>query len=152
MANKLLWTAESVVSLLTTELDNMANGAIVVDGADYDNATNKYRYADFLLRCTDFDAAPDAGAYFELHLFYKLDGSIYGDGENGDVAAPTPTGNSLHGIFLIEAADALQYQQILRVPLSPFAFRACLVNMTGTDLTDVSTHWLKMCPYNEEIQ
>jgi len=152
MPSKLLWIPESEVSLLTTELNDMADGAIVVDDADYDNLTNKFRWADFLLYCTDFDAAPDAGAFFELHLFYKLDGTNYADGEMGDLDTPTPTSNSLHGVFQIEAVDGKQYQQVLGVPLSPRAFRAALVNVTGTDLTDVATHYLKMYPYNEEGQ
>jgi len=152
MASKILWAPESEVSLLTTELNDMADDAIVVDGADYDNATNKFRFADFLLHCTAFDAAPGAGSYFELHIFYKLDGTNYADGEEGDAATPTPSGNSLHGIFLIEAVNGSQYQQVLGVPLSPRAFRAAVVNKTGTDLTDVATHFLKMYPHNEEIQ
>lgn len=151
MANKLLWTAESAATLLTTELQNQADGSTIVDGADYDNATNLYRHADFFFYGT-FDAACDAGAIVELHLFYKLDGTNYGDGEDGDVAAPVATGNSLHGIFIIGADAGPIYQQVLGVPLSPFAFRAAVKLDTGQDLTDVATHWLKMYPYNEELQ
>lgn len=150
MANKLKWAVESAADLLTTELNNAANGATVVDGADYDNATNKFRWADFFFFGT-FDAACGANAVVELHLFYKLDGTHYGDAEDGDVANPQPNGNTLHGIFIIGAqADA--YAQALRVPLSPFAFRAAVKLVTGQDLTAVDTHWLKMYPYEEETQ
>ena len=48
MANKILWEKESEVSLLTTELQNVADGSTTPDGADYDNATNQFRWADFL--------------------------------------------------------------------------------------------------------
>ena len=34
-SSKLIWAAESAVSLLTTELDDAADGAIVIDAADY---------------------------------------------------------------------------------------------------------------------
>ena len=152
MANKILWAAESAATLLTTELNNMANAATVVDGADYDNATNKFQQADFMLYLTDFDAAPTAGGYFELHIFYKLDGTNYADGEEGDAATPVPSGASLVGVFPVAATDADQYQQVIGVPLSPFAFRAAVVNKCGQDLTDVATHWLKMYPYNHEVQ
>lgn len=152
MANKLLWAAESEATLLSTELNDMADDATVVDGADYDNAANKFRWADFLLFLDDFDAPPSAGGFFELHIFYKLDGTHYADGEAGDVASPVPTGNSLHGIFLIDTTDADQYQQVLGVPLSPKAFRVAVTNKCGQDLTAVDTHWLKMYPYNEELQ
>ena len=150
MANKILWAAESAASLLTTELNNVADGSTTVDGADYDNATNKYRWASFFFFGT-FDAACDADATVELHIFYKLDGTNYGDGEDGDVGGVQPSGNSLHGVFVIGAqADA--YQQLLNVPLLPFAFRAAVKLNTGQDLTAVDTHWLKMYPHNEEIQ
>lgn len=152
MVSKILWAAESEAVLLLTELNNAADGAIIVDGADYDNATSKFRFADFLFHATDFDAAPAAGSTVELHIFYKLDGTNYADGENGDAASPTPTGNSLHGIFHIEAVDSSQYQQILDLPLSPKAFRAAVVLNLGTDLTAVDTHFLKMYPHNEEGQ
>lgn len=150
MANKDLWAVESVASLLTTELNALADATMCVDGADYDNATNKFMFGSFFFFGT-FAAPCDAGAVVELHLFYKLDGTHYGDGEDGDVAGAQGSGNSLHGIFNIgEQADA--YQQILNVPLMPFAFRAGVKLNTGQALTAVATHWLKLYPHNHEIQ
>ena len=150
MASELLWLPKTVGNLLTTELQNLADATVAVDAADYDNATNKYRWASFFFFGT-WDAACDAGALVELHLFYKLDGTKYADGEDGDVGAAQPSGNSLHGIFQIGAqADA--YQQVLGVPLLPFAFKAGIKMACGQDLTDVATHWLKMYPFNEESQ
>ena len=151
MAAKILWAAESEASLLTTELNNVATGSTTVDGADYDNATNKFRFADFLFY-GQFDAACSAGSYVELHIFYKLDGTNYGDGEDGDVAAPVATGNSFVGAFAIGADAGPIYQQIIGVPLSPKAFRVAVKLVTGQDLTAVDTHFVKMYPYNEEIQ
>ena len=153
MANKILWAAESAATLLSTELNNVADGSTTVDSADYDNATNKFRYADFLFSGI-FDSDCDAGAYAELHIFYKLDGSVYGDGEDGDAASPVASGNSLVGVFAIGADGATTpvYQQITGVRLSPFAFRAALKLVTGQDLTAADTHYVKMYPYNEEVQ
>src|SRR5210317_1835371 len=99
MANKVLWVAESGATLLSTELNNVATGATAVDATDYDNASNKYRFGNFLFYGT-FDAACDAGAYVELHLIYKLDGTNYGDGEDGDAATPVVTSNSRVGTFM----------------------------------------------------
>ena len=150
MASKILWAAETEASLLTTELNNAADAATIVDASDYANATNKFQFADFLFFGT-FDAACDAGAVIELHVFYKLDGTHYGDGEDGDVAAPVASGNSLHGIFIIGAqADA--YQQILGVPLAPKDFKVAVKLSTGQALTAVDSHWLKMYPHNHESQ
>jgi hypothetical protein len=151
MASKILWAAESASARMTTELNALADNGIAVDVGDYANHTNKFRWADFLLKANDFAAAPDSGAFFELHIFYKLDGSNYGDGEDGDVAAPTPTGSSLHGIFHIEDAAGVQFQQVIKIPLSPFAFRTCLVNKCGQALAATGST-LNMYPFNEESQ
>ena len=152
MVNKLNWEVESGATLLLAELNNLADATVVVDSADYDNATNKYRFADFLFFGT-FDAACDAGARVELHIFYKLDGTNYGDGEDGDVAGPpVASGNSLVGIFHIGTEAGPMYQQQIGVMLRPFAFRAGIKMATGQDLTAVDTHFVKMYPYNEELQ
>lgn len=151
MANKVLWQTESAATLLSTELNNVANGSLTVDAADYDNATNQFRYADFLFSGT-FDAACNAWSYVELHIFYKLDGSVYGDGEDGDIAAPVASSASFVGIFPIGADAGPIFQQLLGVRLSPFAFRAAVKLVTGQDLTAADTHYVKMYPYNEEVQ
>lgn len=152
MANKILWHPESVATLLAAELNNMANAATVIDGADYDNATNQFQLADFLLHLIDFDAAPTAGGYFELHIIYKLDGTLYGDGEHGDLGGVVVSGATFMGVFPVAATDGAQHIQLIGVPLSPFAFRVAVVNKCGQDLTAVDTHWLKICPYNHEVQ
>jgi len=153
MANKVLNQPESSATLLSTELNNLANGSFAVDGADYDNATNMYRWADFELFLDDFDAAPDANGTFELHFFYKLDGTNYADGYDGDADSDSkPGSNTLQGLFVVTANDADQRIQLLKVPLQPYAFRACIKNNCGQDLTAVDTHHLKIFPYNEEIQ
>lgn len=149
MGTEFRWSVEAEATLLSTELNNLADTVLGVDTADYDNAANKYRWADFLFQAI-FDAACDAGALVELHVFYRLDGTVYGDGEDGDIAAPVASGNSLHGIFNIGADAGPIFQQCLRVPLSPFKFRGAVRPLTGQDLTPVDTHYLKIYPYNED--
>ena len=151
MANKVKWAVESAATLMTAaELNNKADATLLPAAADYDNATNKFRFGSFFFFGT-FNAACDADAIIELHLFYKLDGANYGDGEDGDMGAAQASGNSRHGIFNI-GAQADIYQQVLHVPILPFAFKAGLLLATGQDLTAVDTHWLKMYPYGEENQ
>ena len=155
MANKILWAAEAAATLMTTELDNLVKaGGIAFDGADYDNATNKFRFADFELYVHDFDAAPAVGGYFELHLIYKLDGTTYADGYDGDLDADSNLGGATSvGTFgPLSANDAPHRFQITGVMLSPKAFRAAIVHRGSQDLADASSHTLKIFPYNEEVQ
>ena len=152
MANKVLWVAESEAELLTTELNSAGATDTVVDGTDYANATNKFRFADFLLAVT-FAANCDADAYIELHILYKLDGTHYGDGEDGDAANPTLNSNTRVGTFIIGADGATTpvYHQITGVPLSPKDFRVAVKCATGQTMAS-SGNTLKMYPYNEELQ
>lgn len=153
MANKLLWLPEGGVTLLSTELNNLADGAFAVDSSSYANQTNKYRWGSFMFLPDDFDAAPDAGGVFELHLFYKIDGTLYADGYDGDGDADSVPGpNTYVDSFVLSAADADQYLPIMGVPLYPFEFKAAVVNECGQDLTAVDTHLLKMFAHDEELQ
>ena len=155
MANKILWLPEAGGgTIMSTELNNLANDGVATDGADYDNATNKFMYASYLLYLIDFDAAPTAGGYFELHHVYKVDGTNYGDHESGDVAASPllTSGNTLVGIFPVRASDSEQYIQLMSVPLMPFAFRHFIVNKCGQGLTAVDTNLLKIYPHSPELQ
>jgi hypothetical protein len=153
MANKVKWAAESAATLMTTELDNLEDDAFCVDGADYDNATNLHRFADFELFLDGFDAAPDQDGEFEMHIFWKYDGTNYADGYDGDADADSVPGISTYvGSFYVDDANADQRLPLMGVPLKPFAFRACIVNKCNQDLVDSASHHLKIFPYNEEVQ
>ncbi len=153
MPNKILLQPETLAVLMTTELNNLATAAFAVDGADYDNATNQFPYADFQLYLIDFDAAPTAGGYFELHLFYKYDATNYADNNDGNADADSvPAGNTLVGIFPVTVTDGPQFIGVRGVQLSPYAFKACLYNKCGQGLTAVDTNSLTILPYTPEIQ
>lgn len=161
MANALLWNARpsAEVVMATTAvapagLRDADNAEQLVAAADVANGTDLYTHADFLLYLHDFDAAPTAGGYFELHLIYEL-GSVYGDGEDGDVAAPTTirlTGNTLAGIFPVYASDENQSIQLLSVELKPHDFRCVLVNKCGQAIADSDGSYLSVFRYAMELQ
>lgn len=153
MANKILWVAESGATLMTTELNALADDGVAIDGADYDNATNEYTEASFLLYITGFAGVPDGGGV-ELHAIYKVDGTHYGDSEDGDVAgtaASLVNAGTLVGVFKVRAADEDQYLQLMGVPLKPFAVRFALKNTTGYAF-DATGNTLAIYPHNYEVQ
>ena len=151
MANELLWLPKTVESVITTtEMDNVVDESLILGPTDYANLVNKYRFADFLLFGT-FGTPADAGAFAELHLFYKVDGTNYGDGEDGDLGGPVASSNSLHGIFQV-GAKTIIYQQVLMVPLGPRDFRVGIKFFAGQDLIDAGSHFVKIAPFNEQLQ
>lgn len=154
MANEQLWNARpSAETLIATDgsLKNLADGAIAVTAAD-DNGTDLDTRADFELYLHDFAAAPDAGAVFQLHICYEMDASNYCDGEDGDMADPNLSANTLMGIFNVLDSDEDQRIQLLGVPLSPHDFTAALVNLCGTAIPNTNGSFLKMYKYNYEVQ
>jgi hypothetical protein len=155
MANKIQWDARPTASELIAAagvLKNLANAGVAITAADHANGTNLNTHADFLLYLHDFAAAPTAGGYFELHIIYEF-GTIYGDGEDGDVAGtPTLTGNTLAGIFPVKAADEDQYIQLVGIPIGPHDFRVIVVNKCGQAIPNTDGSTLNIFPYCLEVQ
>lgn len=153
MASKILWAAESGATIMTTELNSLADDGVALDGADYDNATNEYTRASFLLYIAGFGGVPDGGGV-ELHAIYKVDGTHYGDREDGDVAGTAASligANSLIGLFDVRAANEDQYLHVIGVELHPFAVRFALKNTTGQAFA-AADNTLAIYPYNHESQ
>lgn len=159
MANKVLWddrptaaTVMATTSVAPAGLRDADDDETLIAAADVANGTALNTYADFLLYLHDFDAAPSAGGYFELHIVYEFE-STYGDGEDGDVAGtPRLSGNTLAGIFEVYAADEDQTIQLTQLPIGPHDFRVILVNKCGQAIADSDGSYLKIYPYNLEIQ
>ena len=154
MANTILWDAHPSAEVLidtTGTLKNLANDGIAVS-AECENGTTLKRFADFELYVHDFAAAPSAGAHFELHIVYQLDGTNYADGEDGDVADPNLGPNTWHGSFSIIASDEDQRVQLMAVPLGPHDFKCCVVNKTGQAIPNTDGSTLKIFRYTDEVQ
>lgn len=71
----------SFATLLSTELNSLANGSGIVASAAYDNATNLHIWGIFELNVT-FGSAPTAGNLVNLYLEIAPDGTNYGDNQN----------------------------------------------------------------------
>lgn len=153
MANKILWNAETGATIMEAELNGLLSNGVALDGADYDNATNQYTEASFLLYAAGFGGVPNGGG-IELHAIYKVDGTHYGDSEDGNVAGTATSlvsAATLVGVFTVRAANEDQYLQCMGVPLKPFAVRFALKNTTGQALA-ASGNTLAIYPHVYEVQ
>ena len=76
------WTAYTDRStVLTTELNALANAGRSAAGTEINNATNLDRWGKFELAVT-FGTAPSAGGYVEIYAVTAPDGTNYEDGSN----------------------------------------------------------------------
>jgi hypothetical protein len=154
MANALLWDAHpSADTLIATDgaLKNLAAAGVAVS-AEVTNGTDLKTLADFELYIHDLAAAPAAGGYFELHIVYQYDGTNFADGEDGDVAAPHLSANTLHGIFPIYAGDEDQRVPLNRIEIGPHDFKVCVVNKTSQAIPNTDGSTLKCFRYSLEAQ
>lgn len=150
----ILWdatpSAEIIMAAASGPLRNLANAA--TSAASSEVTCNHKMRATFELYLHDFAAAPSAGGYFELHIVYKLDGTNYADGEDGDLAAPHLSAATLAGVFPVYAGDEDQRIQLTGVEIEPFDFKAVVVNRCGQAIPDTDGSFLKVYRYSPESQ
>ena len=155
MANKILWDGkpgdEIIMIAASGPLRNLADTTIAVS-TEVLNGTTLDTWAWFQLYVHDWDAAPDAGAHFEIHIVYQFDGTLYADGEQGDVDNPILSAATQVGVFPVSAGDVPQIIPVVDVPIGPFDFKVCLVNRTGTDIVDGDGSTLTMWRSCLEVQ
>ena len=153
MSSAILWDARPTAqTIIDTDgaLKNLAAAAIAVS-AEVENGTALKRWADFMLYIHDFAAAPAAGGRFECHICYQMD-AVYGDGEDGDLADPNLSGNTLVGTFPVNPADEDQYIPLVGVPIGPHDFKVCIKNSTSQAIANSDGSFLKIYMYSEESQ
>lgn len=77
MANKGRWGAlGSVVNLLTTGLNSLANGNACTESSAWDNTSGKYAFVSFDLLLASL--TPSTGGYVTIIGWASLDGTNYG--------------------------------------------------------------------------
>lgn len=153
MANEVKWTALSSVvnSILgagsAPTAKNLSNAARKI-GSEYDNATNKKRWAAFQLKCRGASSFT-AGGYVELYIVPALDGTNYADGDD----STTPQACMLVGVFPVRAVNTQQVITITGVSVPPCKFKPLIINQGGQAFTNTDAeNLLDMYLYDEEIQ
>lgn len=126
----------AIQTLLSTELNSLANNAGALASTGYDNAntSNLYIWASFELNVT-FGSAPTAGSVCELYIIPAPDGTNYDDTVAAATAyAPSP---ALAGFFPLRNVTTAQKIPLgyggMRNPITlpPTLFKLFLINKGG---------------------
>jgi len=135
------YEAASIATLLSTELNSLANGSAAL-GAEYNNSSNLYLWAVFELNVT-FGSAPTAGNLINLYFEIAADGTNYSDDQS--------ISSAYIGGFPLRAVTSAQ-----RVPLAlgmsgpiwlpPTKFKVRAVNNSGQSFP-ASGSTIKMVPH-----
>ena len=134
-------------SLLTTEVNSLANNARTAASAAYDNSAAGFGFlwGEFELVVT-FGAAPTAGTGFDLYLIESVDGTNYTDGSSS-VAPPL---TSFVGSFPLRAVTTAQRIHLRGVPLPPGKWKALLHNNGTGQTAAASGNTLSVLPYRQQ--
>lgn len=132
----LKWSAGTIQTLLTTELNSLTDGSISSASAAYDNTSGLYMFADFQVDVT-FGSNPTAGSPLTLYLLPSLDGTNY---EKTGVSGAVVAG------WQLEATTSQQLLVARGIVLPPTKFKVQLKNNSGVT-TPSSGSTVKMLPY-----
>jgi hypothetical protein len=133
------WVVGTLSTILTTELNSLANNAAVTSAALPN--TNLDTYADFELVCTH-GVAPTADTTWDLYAVRQLDGTNYEDG-----TASRPPANGFLGSFVLDAVTSVQRHVLPGVMLPPYAYKLLIVNKSG-QAAAATANTLKQETYN----
>ncbi len=130
MANKTIHTAytQSATSILTTELNSLANGSICSASSAIDNSSNLDLVIDVELSIAAQGSNRSTGGSCSLYLMLALDGSNYADtlAATAELLATFPLDGGALAARIVTRRDR---------PIPPSAtFKLALVNNTGQAL------------------
>lgn len=140
---KLIAGAQSAfTSLMTTELNNLANVNSIIGTTAIDNGTNLDLAAEFSF--TSGGSITTTGLPFISLYLYPLngDGTTYGDGRFGSAAAAQPPVNYYRGLLGLPASAATQTgffaipgTSIFQIPLPRGFWKPVFYNASGVQLS-----------------
>lgn len=117
------WAApSSAQSMLTTELNSLANAGVSSLGSEWDNTSS--RYVQVAGEVYLGSLTPTTGGYIQVYLIAAPDGTNYGD---------IVTANVIAKAYLSTSTGAKRYT-FENVPLGPWKYKCALENRTGVTL------------------
>lgn len=145
------WNPQTPVSLMTTQLNSLANGAVAASVV-HDNAAAKLLRAWFELVVT-FASAPTVNTTVDLYAAIALDGTNYGDYTTGASGRAQP--QSLLGSFVVDAKATVQRLNLGvgmsgPIELPPYKITFLIKNGTGVAMS-ASGNVLSMGPVGNTI-
>jgi hypothetical protein len=113
-------------SLLTTQLDSLANNANTAAGTEYNNSTNRDMFMDLRLTVATQGVARSAGAVIEVYITPALDGTNYPD--------VNETTAEIIAVFPLDAATTARVVDRRDIPVPGTKFKLFARNRTGQSL------------------
>lgn len=113
----------AIASILTTELNSIANAAISAGSAAVDNTSALDLYCDLTFTIATQGGARSAGATVSVLMVQALDGTNYDDVQ--------VTCGQLVAVFPLDAAVTARQVSVRDVPVPPGLYKLFVLNGTG---------------------
>lgn len=136
----------AAVSLMTTELNSLANAAAAITAAAVDQNTPLATHGDFELVVT-YGTNPTADSAVELWIARTIDGTNF---EDCSTTGPIVPANGFVGGFILRATTAAQRLVVPKVELPPLDFHVLVVNKSGQAMA-ASGNTLKVKMYRKQV-
>lgn len=133
-------------TVLTTELDALADAARTAKGTAIDNGANLDQYGKLQLDVT-FGTAPASGGYVNVYALYAPDGTNYEDGD----ASVAPATTQLVASIPVRAVTTAQKLTTRLFLLEPAPVKFVLENKAGVAFPATGST-LKLFTSNDEAQ
>jgi len=148
MANQVLWDAAYVdrSTVLTTELNSLANLSRTNAGTEIANQTNLDQYGKVELNVT-FGSAPSAGGFINVYMVNAPDGTNYEDGSS----SADPGSHKLVAVIPVKAVTSAQRVTSRLFGLEPAKTKFIVENKSGQAFPS-SGSTLKLYTANDEVQ
>ena len=113
----------AIASILTTELNSLANGSISAASSAVDNSSALDLFCDFTFTIATQGGARSTGATVTVLMVQALDGTNYDDVE--------ATCGQRIAVFPLDAATTARQVSVRDVPVPPGLYKLFILNSTG---------------------
>lgn len=137
-------TPEVIQTVLSTELNSLANGADAVSTTAIDNETDQYEFLALELSLASL--TPTTGACVYVFLVPSIDGTNYDD-NGGTITAPN---SALVAVFELSTSTTTKRRTARGIRLDPFKYKLVVRNAAGVSLPS-SGNTVKARRYNEQV-
>jgi hypothetical protein len=146
MTNIAKWSTTNLGTVMSTELNSLANGALATSATPYDNSANLNLYADIEILLAAL--SPTAGASVSVYVLESVDGTNFPAQNAADLAK---TSSQLFFVMPMGNTASTAQRTVLRnMPLSPAKYTVGLINNMGVPLA-ASGNTVKFLAYSVNL-
>lgn len=132
-------------TLMSTDLNTLANDAVNVGAVLPDNSSNRYFYAEFELVLASVDLSAQINPGVELYLVPSYDGTNYADTGTDASTTVYPPAQYLVAVLGVAETSAAHRAVSPHIMIDPLKYTPVVINKTGAALA-ASGNTLK-CKY-----